>query len=551
MAIAYIAPLFHADDDSGAPAVGWKLYTYIAGSTTTMQDTYQDAAGAVPHTNPIVLNARGEAIIFIPTGTGYNFILKDANDVQKVVIPIPAIVDAAGLAEAAVDELREELADGTDAALGSGMVGYHDPIAPSYLQTVSDIVNGLPISLFRFLTPTQQTDFRNNGAGFDLTDRIQDAIDVVKVLECPYGTGLIAGSLELPYGVQIRGKSTHATIRPGTGEVTLGGGTVFHITGTTDSPFVYYSGNTFEGLTFYYPDQSRTDSTPTAYPATFGPNAAGVSEVLTNNVWRNCQFVNAYKWINALTGHLDFRFEELVGAPINRGIEIDGCGGTDILRKICMSYYYWCQFADNAKTYMQANATGISIGRCDALHMDRIYCGSMNVGTRFFQGSVNTVSGPYGSIVGLSLDGNNYGIYSEGTHGIGMNIVDIMSNSLSYDVEVPSGSATTSNLQFTGGKFWGPAGYAFHSAKSNGVFRFTGVDFLNGGINIGASASDLNVSNCRFTGGIGEPIGTTAQGNCMMLSNNQFFAAPSLNSPAATIYRFTGNTYLADASVGA
>lgn len=47
----------------GLPLAGGKVYTYAAG-TSTPKATYQDAAGTVPHPNPIVLDAKGEALIY-------------------------------------------------------------------------------------------------------------------------------------------------------------------------------------------------------------------------------------------------------------------------------------------------------------------------------------------------------------------------------------------------------------------------------------------------------------------------------------------------------
>lgn len=61
----------------GLPLVGGKLYTYDAG-TTTPRPTYSDAAGTTPNTNPVVMDARGEATIFW-LGS-YKVVLKDASD---------------------------------------------------------------------------------------------------------------------------------------------------------------------------------------------------------------------------------------------------------------------------------------------------------------------------------------------------------------------------------------------------------------------------------------------------------------------------------------
>ena len=49
----------HHHTDNGGPAIGWKVYTYSS-RTTTKIDSYSDPAGTAKHTNPIVLDSRGE-----------------------------------------------------------------------------------------------------------------------------------------------------------------------------------------------------------------------------------------------------------------------------------------------------------------------------------------------------------------------------------------------------------------------------------------------------------------------------------------------------------
>ena len=67
---------FQAFDSTGAPLSGGYLYTYIAG-TSTNKATYSDAALTTANSNPVLLDARGEASIF---GAGiYKFILKDSD----------------------------------------------------------------------------------------------------------------------------------------------------------------------------------------------------------------------------------------------------------------------------------------------------------------------------------------------------------------------------------------------------------------------------------------------------------------------------------------
>ena len=55
------AQFFAAD---GTPAVGYKVYTYVAdGTFSTLKSTYSDTVGTA-NTNPIILDSRGEATIF-------------------------------------------------------------------------------------------------------------------------------------------------------------------------------------------------------------------------------------------------------------------------------------------------------------------------------------------------------------------------------------------------------------------------------------------------------------------------------------------------------
>lgn len=66
-------------DNAGNPAAGYKLYTYAA-NTTNPQATYTNRAGSVPNTNPIILDARGEAIVYLSPGVVYDYVLKTASD---------------------------------------------------------------------------------------------------------------------------------------------------------------------------------------------------------------------------------------------------------------------------------------------------------------------------------------------------------------------------------------------------------------------------------------------------------------------------------------
>lgn len=66
-------------DDNGNPLTGGRLYTYLAGTTTPIA-TYADAAGTTVNANPIILDARGETIVWLES-FAYKFVLRDAADV--------------------------------------------------------------------------------------------------------------------------------------------------------------------------------------------------------------------------------------------------------------------------------------------------------------------------------------------------------------------------------------------------------------------------------------------------------------------------------------
>lgn len=109
-------------DLNGNPLVGGKLHTYQPGpGITTPKNTYFDADATIPHTNPIILDARGEATIF--WDGGYNVRLEDAlsgliYSVEEInTDPSAASLDAL---------LRADLANKTNPALGPALIGY-DP----------------------------------------------------------------------------------------------------------------------------------------------------------------------------------------------------------------------------------------------------------------------------------------------------------------------------------------------------------------------------------------------------------------------------------------
>jgi hypothetical protein len=72
-------PVFRGTDINNDPLPGGLVYTYAAGTTTPLA-TYQDANGTTPNTNPIVLDADGEALVYLGSDV-YKFVLQDSTGV--------------------------------------------------------------------------------------------------------------------------------------------------------------------------------------------------------------------------------------------------------------------------------------------------------------------------------------------------------------------------------------------------------------------------------------------------------------------------------------
>jgi hypothetical protein len=166
-------------DANGAPLVGGKVHTYEAG-TTTPKATYSDAGGTTPNTNPIILDARGEALIY--WDGSYKVVVKDADDNTLYTVDPYTPVDAEF--------------SGED---GAGLIGFLQDCTGAVARTVQD----------KFYDHISVTDF---GSTSDPT--ILTALEAVRTngggkLICKRET------ISTEDGVKIVGEYTHGVTLDG------------------------------------------------------------------------------------------------------------------------------------------------------------------------------------------------------------------------------------------------------------------------------------------------------------------------------------------------
>jgi len=77
MATSVVFPRVQFFANNGRPLIGGRIHTYVAGSSTRAR-TYKDAAKAQPNANPIILDARGEASVYLAEGVEYKFVIEDS-----------------------------------------------------------------------------------------------------------------------------------------------------------------------------------------------------------------------------------------------------------------------------------------------------------------------------------------------------------------------------------------------------------------------------------------------------------------------------------------
>jgi len=149
------SPKLQFFDANGAPLSGGKLYTYAAGTTTPLA-TYTDYGAGTPNANPVILDSRGEASVWLGS-LAYKLVLKTSADASVWTVDNMNHGDTATLAVLA-------------ASGGSALVGYINGGSGAVATTVQA----------KLRESVSVLDFGADPTGVnDSTNEIQAAIDAV------------------------------------------------------------------------------------------------------------------------------------------------------------------------------------------------------------------------------------------------------------------------------------------------------------------------------------------------------------------------------------
>jgi len=152
-------------DSNGNPLVGGKVFTYVAGGTAK-QNTYTDASGSTPNANPVLLDARGEAAIWLDQTLSYKITVSPSTDTDPPTAPIWTI-----------DNILPSALTALSAAVGSALVGYSQAAANTGGTVGGRLAQDISVLDLKYMTLAQIVDVVSYTGSLDVTACIQAALN--------------------------------------------------------------------------------------------------------------------------------------------------------------------------------------------------------------------------------------------------------------------------------------------------------------------------------------------------------------------------------------
>jgi hypothetical protein len=165
---AFLSPnLFKAFDNNGVPLAGGKVFTYAAGTVTPIA-TWTDYTAGFQNPNPVVLNYRGEAPIYLLPNIAYKFLLTDASGNTIPGWPVDQILNNQLLT----------LYGGVDTGSANAYV-------LNYTANFSSLIDGIVIYFKASNTNTGPSTLNVNGLG---------VVNIIQQTGAPLVVGMIPGN---------------------------------------------------------------------------------------------------------------------------------------------------------------------------------------------------------------------------------------------------------------------------------------------------------------------------------------------------------------------
>jgi hypothetical protein len=236
----------------------------------------------------------------------------------------------------------------------------------------------------------------------------QKALDVAAakggIVMVPAGTYLVAGALNVPQGVTLRG------VWEGPHHADIGKGSVIYATGGAGdehaSPLITLNqSSAVRGLTFFYPEQDIENVKP--YPWTIRGNGMHCSVI-------DVTLVNPYKGIDFGTNWNELHYiSNVFGCPLNTGIFVDQTTDIGRIENVHFNPHSWGRAAfptapqgekwAKLLAYLEKNLTGFVLGQTDWEYMNNCFVIFPKIGYHFIRsakGSPNAVLTQCGSDIG-------------------------------------------------------------------------------------------------------------------------------------------------------
>lgn len=184
--------------NDGRPLVGGKLFTYAAGTSNKIA-TWKDSSGTSQNTNPVILDFRGEANVWLDPLLSYKFVLSRPEDTDPPTNPIWSVDNIeAGLTIGVLTQqfIGQILYPRTQAEINAG-------VTPSDYSVPHHIAASGIMFAKRYGILTSNTDAQNNAAFARATSVMAFASG--GILQLGAGEYLVSETIQLGSCQIIRG----------------------------------------------------------------------------------------------------------------------------------------------------------------------------------------------------------------------------------------------------------------------------------------------------------------------------------------------------------